>query len=183
MKKLILILASALVLTGAVNSQANLVTGTFAGVVTGTNGVLHGSVSLGGAVSGTFGYDTSFLPPDGSVGLTDHSAYLVFDVVGTGIGVGAANAPGGSSYVTMSIGPDGLPSSSYVFNGSYTGNVAFSGGTGGGGIYNDVGPWGGVQFSVTSYTLSGFNTPDAGTTFALLGFALTSLAGSKRFSR
>lgn len=182
MKKFIHLLGSALLLATVATCDANIVTGSFSGIVTGTNGVLHGSVQLGDAVSGAFGYDPSFLTSNGSVTLADHSAYLHFGVDGTGIGVGANNLPPTTTYVTMSIGADGLPVSSYVFNGVYTGSLGFSGGTGSGGIFNDVGPSGGVWFSVTSFTVSEFNAPDVSATCALMGFALVGLAGFKRLA-
>jgi len=153
----------ALLLTTVSSVLASPVSCTFSGIVTSTNGFLYDTVHLGDAVSGAFGYDSSLLTPSGGVTLSDHSAYMVFSVTGTAYGVGANNTLGSTTYVSMTIGADGLPVSSYLFNGLYTGTLGFSGGVGNGWIYNDSGLSGSVGFSVTNVTLNGFILPNAGT--------------------
>jgi hypothetical protein len=186
MKTKILTLAAALLLAAVSNSQANIISGTFSGLITSTSGSPSGNPQIGNSVSGNFSYDSSLLSGGRVTYLgfpgSDLSARLRIAVDGGIMGVGSSFV-GGYSPLFMQIGADGLPVDSYAANGTFTGRIGFSGGVGTGVINNDLGSSGGVSFSITSYTLTGFNAPDASATLALMGLALSGLAGFKRFVR
>ena len=168
MKTKILTLASALLLAAVTNTQANLITGNFSGTIT-TAGQY-----LGSAVTGSFAYDPAAVYSDS---LTIDSSPVAVSVTGQAAALDPSHyglrltvSPDGSSIVGGAENNDTEAGSINILNGTGTGILLFF-------------DYRSYDFSITSVTLQGVSAPDSGATLALMGFALTSLAGFKRFSR
>lgn len=137
------------------------VNGTFTGYVTSTNGVWGSSqgIQINDPVHGEFAYD---LIPDGNGNVTPSFWYGYMGIHLTdSVGVGSTG-PGYNGVLQMSIGSDGLPSNAYAFNGLSRGFLYFINGVGSGSVLTDTYPYGGIDFTVTNYTLIGYVLPNTG---------------------
>ena len=173
----------ALSLGAIYNASASFITGTAIGIVGGAYGsttqFAFYTVHDGDTVTASYGYNPASATIDSSGNIT-----FGFIILTPTDGLNFFNVPGvtgfssGGAMWDVTISPTGIPLSGMGFNGI----VDMSGSGGGFGFSADL-----LSFPVPQAGVGvNFNpqsTADTGTTFALLGFAVSGLAGLRRFLR
>lgn len=168
-----LTLTATLLIAAITQVNASIITDNFTGTVTSITGFTpFTTVHLGDTVTGSLTYDSLLASgPDANGNLTitgadPNASFLVNGLVGVaGLGVGAL--------YSLTFTPTGTPVS---LSAGTTGPVYAFGANSVFTFANDTASPGAVTVSFAPRA-----TPEAGSTLALLGFALTGLAGFRRF--